>query len=134
MKKAATIIILVLMLIASMGRVYAACWHDPVVKEWLKERDDYALQTVRAWLSSKPNKTVLNSTAQVWILETHIATHCRKDPLFLKKNLLLFKDKYPFRVTVEVVPPMLFQELSGRDILMPFNQYYGGDIDDNKKY
>jgi len=99
-----------------------SCEYNSIVQGWIVERDREALNLVRAWLSGEPKETLAPFVGLVWTSETKITALCRNETDFLDRHCMLYGN-LTFPLTVDTVPPLLFERLVKDDILSPGRQY-----------
>lgn len=122
MKMVIVLVALGMVLLTTPAFGAGSCKHDPIVKGWIAERDKNALQLVRVWISGEPEEIIAPLVGLVWANETNIAALCRKETGFLERHRLLFGE-LNFPLTVDTVPPLVFQRLIQDEVLSPERQY-----------
>lgn len=122
MKKIVIILLAVLVLKGTSAFGINYCQGNPVVLNWIEDRDKDAMTLIRGWLTGKPKETIAALIGLVWASETKIVAGCNKNTEFLKRNLILYGD-LPFPVTVDTAPPLILRHFLKEDLLSPEIQY-----------
>lgn len=101
---------------------FSSCESNTIVRNWINERDNNALKVVKAWVADEPKEVIASYVGLVWANETNIVAKCRKEPNFLRANLLVYGDR-PISFTLETAPPLIIQQFLNDDLLSPLKQY-----------
>lgn len=110
------------LLIAAPAYAISSCENNPVAQNWILERDRYALKIVREWMAGSSKESIAPLVGLVWANEVKLTAECRKEPDFLKRNLILYGES-PFPLTVETIPSMILRWLLKDDTLSPEMNY-----------
>lgn len=111
-----------LLLIPVPAYAISSCENSPVAQNWIIERDRYALKMVKEWMAGKPKEALAPLIGLIWANETKTTAECRKEPDFLKRNLIFYGET-PFPLTVDTIPPMILRWLLKDDSLSPELSY-----------
>ena len=111
-------------LLITVPAAYAisSCENSPVAQNWIIERDRYALKMAKEWMAGKPREALAPLIGLIWANETKTTAECRKEPDFLKRNLIFYGES-PFPLTMDTIPPMILRWLLRDDSLSPELNY-----------
>ena len=98
----------------------ADCRHDPIVRDWIIDRDRAEQHVLSQWAKGAPAGALASDVAVIVSTELFIGSTCRNE-VFLKQNLhfLGVGDD----LTVETLPCMILERILGRDILSPHKNF-----------
>ncbi len=121
--KIVAIVIGMILFISSYGYAGSSiCNTNPIVKAWIKERNNYATAFVRKWASGVENKNLAPILALAWVPEAKITAECRKDIEFLKRNRLFYGNS-DLQMTIDTAPGVIIEWIIKNDYLSPERQY-----------
>jgi hypothetical protein len=95
----------------------ADCRHDPIVRDWIIERDQSEQRLLREWAKNAPTDKLASDVGIIVSSELFIASKCRSES-FLKQNLH-FLGAGSDDLRVETLPCMILERVLGKDILSP---------------
>ena len=99
----------------------ADCRHDPIVRDWIIERDQAEQDLLSDWAKGAPTERLASHVGIIVSSELFIGSKCRTEG-FLKQNLhFLGKDSDDLRV--ETLPCMILERILGKDILSPHKNF-----------
>jgi len=122
MKKVIVSVMLGMILLNATAYGASSCEYNTIVQGWIAERDRDALRLTRAWLSGEHKETLAPLVGLVLEAEIKVSSICRNEVDFLERNRLLY-GKLTYPLTVDTVPPHVFQRIIGDDMLSPERQY-----------
>lgn len=100
----------------------AGCSNDPLVRQWVHERDQAAEKMVQRWAAGVPLTEVIYDAAVIFSNEVYIASRCRQEEDFLNSTIVL-PDAGP-DVSLETLPAILIEKLIGKTgFFSPYSQF-----------
>jgi len=99
----------------------ADCRHDPIVRDWIIERDQAEQHLLSEWAKGAPTDKLASDVSVILSSELFIASKCRSEG-FLKQNLH-FLGAGSDDLRVETLPCMILERILGKDILSPHKNF-----------
>lgn len=114
------LLIMFLVMGAPMAFAETNCYSDPIVQEWLRERDAAARIVIQQWAKEAPLEDMVSNIAVIFTSEVYIRSVCRDSLEFLQQHLIIPDKEYNLKV--ETLPALILKYFLGFDILSPCTQ------------
>ena len=106
---------------AAMPARAGSCESDPIVKHWLKEKEEAATNVVQKWARGLAFDLIAAEIAVLISNEINLFSQCREESEYINRSIYILNQAG--NSGVEAVPAIILERIIGENLLSPRRQF-----------